>query len=85
MSGIRGTGWLDLFREIEKVSEYEFLILDLSDCLMDLWEILQSCDHIYTIVREDPLAMAKIDARITNEKISHDMENLAKNLGNLDF
>ena len=27
----------------------------------------------------------QIYARITNEKISHDMENLAKNLGSLDF
>lgn len=27
----------------------------------------------------------QIYARITNEKISHDMDNLAKNLGNLDF
>ena len=27
----------------------------------------------------------QIYARITNEKISHDMENLAKNLGDLDF
>lgn len=61
LSGIRGTGWVDLFREIEKISEYEFLILDLSDCLMDLWEVMQNCDHIYTIIREDPLAMAKIE------------------------
>lgn len=61
LAGIRGTGWVDLFREIEKISEYEFLILDLSDCLMDLWEILQNCDHVYTIVREDPLASAKIE------------------------
>ncbi|MGN0377105.1 MAG: hypothetical protein ACI4ED_05675 [Suilimivivens sp.] len=61
LSGIRGAGWVDLFREIEKVSEYEFLLLDLSDCLLDLWEVLQNCDHIYTIVREDPLAAAKIE------------------------
>lgn len=61
LSGIRGTGWIDLFREIEKVSEYEFLILDLSDCLMDMWEILQNCDYIYTIVRDDPLAAAKVE------------------------
>ena len=27
----------------------------------------------------------QIYARITNEKISHDMENLEKDLGNLDF
>lgn len=60
LTGIRGADWVDLFREIEKVSEYEFLILDLSDCLLDLWEILQNCDQIYTIVREDPLAVAKV-------------------------
>lgn len=61
LAGIRGTQWIDLFREIEKVSEYEFLILDLSDSLMDLWEVLQSCDDIYTIVREDALALAKVE------------------------
>lgn len=61
LAGIRGAGWVDLFREIEKISEYEFLILDLSDCLLDLWEILQNCDQIYTIVREDPLAAAKME------------------------
>lgn len=61
LSGIRGEQWVDLFREIEKVSEYEFLILDLSDSLMDLWDILQICDHVYTIVRQDGLAAAKIE------------------------
>lgn len=60
LMGIRGTGWIDLFGEIEKVSEYEFLILDLSDCLMDLWEILRYCDSVYTITREDALAEAKL-------------------------
>jgi hypothetical protein len=61
LTGIRGAGWVDLFREIEKVSEYEFLLLDLSDSLMDLWEVLLNCDRIYTITREDALAMAKIE------------------------
>ena len=61
LSGIRGTQWLDLFEEIEKASEYEFLLLDLSDCVMDLWEILQYCDRIYTITRDDPIGIAKIE------------------------
>ncbi len=61
LTGIRGSSWIDLFEEIEKVSGYRFLILDLSDCLMDLWEVLQHCDHIYTIVRDDPLALAKVE------------------------
>ncbi len=59
--GIKGLTWIDLFSEIEKISEYEYLILDLSDYLTDLWEILQHCDYIYTIVRDDALAKAKIE------------------------
>lgn len=61
LADVRGTQWIDLFQEIEKISEYEFLILDLSDCLMDLWEVLQNCDTVYTIVRDDPLALAKVE------------------------
>lgn len=59
--GIKGHAWIDLFSEIEQISEYEYLILDLSDYLTDLWEILQHCDYIYTIVRDDALARAKIE------------------------
>ncbi len=61
LMGIRGAQWIDLFEEIERVSEYEYLILDLTDCLMDLWDILQYCDRIYTIVRDDPIAIAKVE------------------------
>lgn len=61
LAGIRGAAWIDLFEEIEKVSGYSFLILDLSDCLMDLWEVLLHCDRVYTIVRDDPLAWAKVE------------------------
>lgn len=61
LSGIRGPQWIDLFGEIEKTSEYEFLILDLSDCMQDLWEVLQNCDAVYTIVRDDSLAQAKME------------------------
>lgn len=61
LAGIRGSQWLDLFQEIEKTSEYEYLILDLTDGIMDLWEVLRGCDHIYMIARQDGLAMAKIE------------------------
>lgn len=58
---IRGSQWIDLFAEIEKVSEYEYLLLDLSDCMMDLWEVLKNCDVVYTIVRDEPISQAKIE------------------------
>lgn len=61
LTGIRGTQWIDLFEEIEGASEYEYLLLDLSDCVMDLWEILQHCDRVYTIIRGDPIGMAKVE------------------------
>ncbi len=61
LSGVRGGQWLDLFMEIEKTSEYEYLILDLTDGIMDLWDVLRGCDYIYTISREDGLAIAKIE------------------------
>lgn len=61
LAGIRGAQWIDLFEEIEKTSEYEYLLLDLSDCVMDLWEILKHCDRVYTITRNDSIAAAKIE------------------------
>lgn len=70
LMGIRGLQWIDIFEEIEKIGEYEYLLLDLSDYLMDLWEILQYCDSIYTIVGNDFLAKAKIEQY---EKILEDM------------
>ena len=37
------------------------MILDLSDIVTDLWDMLRHCERIYTISRDDGLAMAKID------------------------
>lgn len=53
--------WLQLFSEIEKNSEYEFLILDLSDSVQGLFEILRQCCVVYTMTADDGFAMAKID------------------------
>ena len=61
LAGIRGEQWLDLFQEIEKTGKYEYLILDLTDGVMDLWEILRECNYVYTISREDGLSIAKIE------------------------
>lgn len=61
LTGIRAEQWLDLFQEIEKTGKYDYLILDLTDGIMDLWEILRGCDYIYTIIREDGLSAAKIE------------------------
>lgn len=52
--------WIQLFREIERGTNYEFLILDLSDAIHGLFDILRLCDVVYTLGREDDIAMAKM-------------------------
>lgn len=58
---IEAKEWLKLFYEIESHSEYEYLILDLSDSVQGLFEILRQCFVIYTMTEQDGFAMAKID------------------------
>lgn len=52
--------WLKLFEVLEE-SSYDYLILDLSDALQGLFDILRNCHRIYTITREDGFAQAKIE------------------------
>lgn len=58
---IEGNEWIRLLYEIEKHSDYEYLILDLSDSVQGLFEILRQCSIIYTMTEKDGFAMAKID------------------------
>ena len=57
---IQGSQWLDLFRTIEQVTEYEYLILDLSEQTDGLFQILRECEQIFTIEREDSVSQAKM-------------------------
>lgn len=57
---VSGDEWMQLFHEIENGSDYEYLILDLSDAVQGLYDILRACDYVYTLSREDGFAEAKI-------------------------
>lgn len=59
--GIQGQQWMELFREVGRCSEYDYLLLDLSDGIADLWEILRGCTLVYTITKKDGMAMAKVE------------------------
>ena len=52
--------WIKLLQEIERNSDYEYLILDLSDAIQGLFDILRLCDMVYTLGKEDGFAEAKI-------------------------
>lgn len=60
MRSIKAEQWLELLRTIEKVTDYEYCILDLSEQADGVLEILRQCDFIFTITREDGFARAKM-------------------------
>jgi hypothetical protein len=60
LRGVTGEEWLRFIQEIEKISEYEFLILDLSEHVQGLFEVLRECHCIFTMQREDGMAEAKM-------------------------
>lgn len=58
---IRGEGWVSFMRALEQAADYEYLILDLTDSLGSLMEVMDYCDRIYTCVKNDSLSRAKLE------------------------
>lgn len=52
--------WFLLLEEIERLTDYEYIILDLSENVQGLFEILRSCNKVFTLFREDSAALAKM-------------------------
>lgn len=52
--------WMWLFHEILKSSIYDVLILDLGECIQDLYDILNMCDTVFLPAAGDRLAVSKI-------------------------
>ncbi len=52
--------WFLMLEELEQYTEYEYLILDLSEQIQGLFDILRSCEKIFTLTRGDHAASAKL-------------------------
>ena len=59
LRSIRKEQWSSLLRTIEKVTEYEYLLMDLTEHTDGLFDLLRTCDKVYTIVRDDTFSRAK--------------------------
>lgn len=57
---ISASQWQSLINLISEQTDYEILILDLSEQVIGLLDILNRCDHIYTIVDNGRTARAKM-------------------------
>lgn len=58
---IEGKSIKVLLEEIAGRTDYEVLILDLTDHITALFDILLICDKIYTITKADGIALAKLE------------------------
>lgn len=52
--------WLGFFQKIEELGEYEYVVLDLSESMQGLFQILRLCRKVFTVTREDRIAQSKL-------------------------
>lgn len=52
--------WMGLLQKIEELGEYEYVILDLSESMQGLFEILRMCKKVFTMTKEDRIARSKL-------------------------
>lgn len=57
---IEGCLWLEFMDAVAREEMFTYVIMDLSDCIQGLFEILRRCGLIYTMTKEDGLALAKV-------------------------
>lgn len=51
--------WLTLIETLKQQSDYEYIILDLSESVTGLMNVLRRCNRIYTITKSDVTAVSK--------------------------
>lgn len=52
--------WIEMLETICTEAGYEYVVLDLSDSIRGIFEVLDVCDVVYTITREDVISKAKL-------------------------
>ena len=52
--------WIDLLERIVGSGDYDYIVMDLSESVQGLLEILRMCNKIYTLTRDDRAARGKM-------------------------
>lgn len=52
--------WLRLLQKISDLGDYEYVILDLSESMQGLFDILRICTKVFTLTQEDHIAQSKL-------------------------
>ena len=59
-SPVTAEEWTGLLEKIEDLGEYEYVILDLSESMQGLFDILRKCKKVFTSVGKDRMAERKL-------------------------
>lgn len=57
---ITASEWAGLLQKIEEMGEYEYVILDLSESMQGLFDLLRMCKVVFTLTKEDRVAKSKL-------------------------
>lgn len=57
---VTGDEWLSLLQKIVRLGKYEYVVLDLSESMQGLFDVLRMCDRVYTLTAEDRVAQCKL-------------------------
>lgn len=52
--------WIQLLQKIEELEEYRYVVLDLSESMQGLFEIMRLCNKIITLTRDDRISQCKM-------------------------
>lgn len=52
--------WMQLLQKITELGEYEYVILDLSESMQGLFDILRICTKVFTLTQTDRIAQSKV-------------------------
>lgn len=66
---VTGEEWIEFIGKIQKESMYETIVLDLSESMQGLFEVLRMCDRIYMPVLGDEISERKL--RCFEENLAH--------------
>ena len=58
--GVMNEEWIEMMKKIDGLNQYEFVVMDLSDCVRGLFEVLRRCDAVYTLTRDDNVSKSKL-------------------------
>ena len=62
LRNIKSEEWVDLIEKISSAGLYEIIVIDLGSVLSNVFEMLDICDVICTVEREDMISRFKIDS-----------------------